>query len=366
MTPLVDILFIGTIAVIAAFIVGVISWLSSYVSASLAVRVGALDQPSGGRKIHTRPIPLWGGLGIAFALSIGIFAAFASGILSTDIRPAQIVGFVIGALILLIGGIWDDRHPLPPYVQIVFPALAAFAVIVSGTGIVQITNPASNGALSLVWGHWEGQIIGQRVSLSLPSDLLTFVWLLVATYAMKILDGLDGLVTGLTVIGAGIVGALSLSAAYFQPSVAILSGVVGGSFIGFLPRNAYPAKQFLGESGSTLAGFSLGVLAILSGAKIAIALAVLAIPIADILFVVAGRIRRHAPWFRGDDTHLHFRLLKAGVSHRAAVFLYWGIALAAGIAALGLQTRGKLFLIIALVLGAALASFFAGLRARAR
>ena len=122
----------------------------------------------------------------------------------------------------------------------------------------------------------------------------------------------------------------------------------------------HPAKQFLGEAGSTLAGFSLGVLAILSSAKIAIALAALAIPIADLVLVVFGRMRRGQPWFKGDDTHLHFRLLRAGISHRMAVLLYWGIALLAGVAALSLQTRGKIFLIAFLFVLAVLGSTVAG------
>jgi UDP-GlcNAc:undecaprenyl-phosphate GlcNAc-1-phosphate transferase len=173
---------------------------------------------------------------------------------------------------------------------------------------------------------------------------------MVATYATKVMDGLDGLVTGITVIGAAMVGALTLSPAYFQPGVSLLSGMIGGSFFGFLPRNFYPARQFLGEVGSTVAGFSLGFLAIVSSAKIAIALAVLAIPIADIARVAVGRIRRGvAPW-KGDDTHLHFRLLQSGLSQRKAVIFLWAVSLVAGLAALSLQTKGKLFLVGCLVI----------------
>jgi UDP-GlcNAc:undecaprenyl-phosphate GlcNAc-1-phosphate transferase len=200
--------------------------------------------------------------------------------------------------------------------------------------------------------------------ISLPSDVLTIIWLMVATYAVKILDGLDGLVTGLTIIGSSIVAALSLSLTYFQPPVALLAGLIGGSYLGFLPRNFNPAKQFLGESGSTIAGFSLGFLAILSSAKVAIALSVLAIPITDVVIVIFGRIHRGQPWFRGDDTHLHFRLIKAGLSNRAAVLLYWGVSLIAGIFVLSLQTQGKIFIIFLLCLATALASYIAGLRSR--
>jgi len=161
----------------------------------------------------------------------------------------------------------------------------------------------------------------------------------------------------MAVIGAGMVGALTLSPAYFQPGVAILAASVGGSFLGFLPRNIHPAKQFLGEAGSTLAGFSLGFLAIVSSAKIAIALAVLAIPLADAVIVVFGRVRRGAkPWV-GDETHLHFRLLRAGIPYRTSVFLLWAASFTAGVIALGLQTRGKIFLVVALIMLTLVASW---------
>ena len=333
-----------------------LSYIWSFASESFARRFGAIDKPTGGRKIHTKPIPLWGGFGIAVSILIVLVTLMSANVFSQgDVHTTQILGFIAGLLILLVGGMIDDAHPLSPQIQILFPILAALVVIASRTGIVQVTNP-SGGGLSLIW--WR---LGP---VSLPADLITFAWLLLATYATKIQDGLDGLVTGLTVIGSGLVGALTLSLTFFQPMVALLAGIVGGAYLGFLPRNANPAKQFLGESGGSIAGFSLGVLAVLSSAKIAIALAVLAIPITDVILVVLGRIRRGVPWYKGDSTHLHFRLLQAGFSQRTAVWLLWGVSLVAGLLALSLQTRGKVFLIVTLVGLTALTSFIAGLKSR--
>lgn len=345
------------LAFVLALAAGALSYAASFVSEKLAWKFGAVDKPVGERKIHTKPVPEWGGLGIAVTIVIlfcVIRAVYPS--LFSDLRTGQIIGFVAGIFILLVGGMIDDVRPLPPYVQILFPIFASVCVVVGGTGIVQVTDPFARGGFSLVW--WR---IGP---LSLPADLLTFAWLVVATYATKILDGLDGLVAGMAVIGAGIVGALSTSVAFFQPAVAVLSGIVGGTFLGFLPRNTYPAKQFLGESGATIAGFSLGVLAILSSAKIAIALAVLAIPITDVILVVLGRIRRRVPWYKGDSSHLHFRLLKAGLSQRSAVMILWGASLCAGLLALTMQTKGKIFLIVTLVVFTAVASYAAGMKGR--
>ncbi|MBI4138936.1 undecaprenyl/decaprenyl-phosphate alpha-N-acetylglucosaminyl 1-phosphate transferase [Candidatus Uhrbacteria bacterium] len=317
-----------------------LSYVFSFVSAHHAVRFGAIDKPTGGRKIHAEPIPLLGGAGIVCALLIAMAAGSRLGLLP-GISPRQLIGFAVALVILVIGGALDDLRPQPALRQLIFPILAAVAVIVSGTGIVQVTSLSGPNGFSLVW--WKSS------SLSLPADLLTLLWLLFATYATKLLDGLDGLVAGIAVIGSSMVGALTLSIAYFQPGVAALAAAVGGSFMGFLPRNAHPAKQFLGEAGSTMAGFSLGFLAIVSSAKVAIALSVLAIPLADAVFVVVGRLRRGLPPWKGDATHLHFRLLDAGISHRTAVVLLWAASFAAGVAALTLQTRGKLFLVGSLV-----------------
>lgn len=333
------------------------SYLLSVATARLATSSGAVDMPTGGRKIHTKPIPLFGGVGIAIAILFAVFIASVSGFLP-GVTSLQILGFAVAVAILCIGGALDDLHSRPPGVQILFPILAAVAVIVSGTGIIQVTSMSGSGAFSLRWWSLDA------FNISLPSDLITLLWLLFAAYSTKFLDGLDGLVAGMAAIGAGMVGALTLSPAYFQPGVAILAASVGGSFLGFLPRNIHPAKQFLGEAGSTLAGFSLGFLAIVSSAKIAVALAVLAIPLADAAIVVFGRVRRGAkPWV-GDETHLHFRLLRAGIPYRTSVFLLWAASFTAGVIALGLQTRGKIFLVVALIMLTLVASWMLNRMAR--
>ncbi|MFA5936147.1 MAG: MraY family glycosyltransferase [Patescibacteria group bacterium] len=334
----------------AVLITATFSYLFGFISAKLAKKFGAIDTPVGGRKIHKNAIPLWGGVGIAVSILLGMgLLALVDGFYA--LRSAQLLGICAAVLILAIGGLIDDRRPLPPIVQLLFPMIASVIVIVTGTGIVQITDPLNGGGFSLAW--WK---IG---SLSLPADLITLGWLLAATYATKFLDGLDGLVSGMAVIGSAMVGALTLSPTFYQPAVALLASVMGGGFAGFLPHNVHPARQFLGEAGSTVAGFLLGVLAIVSSAKIAIALAVLAIPVMDAAIVIVGRMARGtAPW-KGDDTHLHFRLLKAGIPHRRVVLLLWGVSFAAGLIALTLQTRGKLFLVVALAVFTVLASWFA-------
>lgn len=339
-----------------------LSYLLSFLSRHWAIKFNVLDIPKSNRKIHKAPIPLWGGVGIALTLlvivSVPIFQTLVSGqIFIGKTTFWQIIGFLLGIVILGVGGMLDDRYDLKAWQSLIFPILASLVVILTGTSIVHVTNPGTAAAFFLNWWTWHP--FGTDWGLSFPSDLLTLVWMLVAIFATKITDGLDGLVSGITVIGAGMVGILSVMHTYFQPESAILAAAVGGAYLGFLPKNAHPAKQFLGESGATIAGFCLGFLAIVSSAKIAIALAVLAIPVADIAFVFLRRIYNRKPWYKGDSTHLHFRLLAIGIPHRAVVILLWIISASAGVMALSLQTRGKIFLVATLALLTLLVSWLA-------
>ena len=170
-------------------------------------------------------------------------------------------------------------------------------------------------------------------------------------FTTKLLDGLDGLTSGIATIGAFIIFVLSLTDKTFQPDVALLAVVFAGACAGFLFLNAYPAKIFLGEGGSLWVGFMLGMLAIISGGKVATALLIMGIPILDVIWVIIRRLFfEHKSIGRGDSKHLHFRLLTAGLSHRQSVLLLWGFAGLFGLASLFLQTRGKVYSLVVLVL----------------
>jgi UDP-GlcNAc:undecaprenyl-phosphate GlcNAc-1-phosphate transferase len=257
-----------------------------------------------------------------------------------ELRAEQMIGFIVAVAVLIVGGMLDDRFQLKPAVQFLFPLGASLIVVLSGSGIDLVTNPLGGSPISLQWLQWGG--------LSLPGDAITILWLLTVTYAMKFLDGLDGLVAGMTVIGAVLIAGLASSPAYFQPLIACIALLVAAVHLGFLPYNR-EGSIFLGEAGSTIAGFSLAVLAVISGAKLATAATALAVPLVDIVLVVLGRLIAGASPFKGDATHLHFRLLHAGLTPWMAVRLIWGIALVFGLVALTLQTRGKLFLFAGLI-----------------
>jgi UDP-GlcNAc:undecaprenyl-phosphate GlcNAc-1-phosphate transferase len=170
------------------------------------------------------------------------------------------------------------------------------------------------------------------------------------TYTTKLLDGMDGLVTGISTIAALVIFGLSLTPQVMQEQTAMLAITLAGSLLGFLILNFYPAKIFLGESGSTFTGFMLAVLAIVSGGKMAITLLVMGIPLLDMIWVIYKRIRSGRSPFSGDREHLHFKLLEVGLSQPQAVIFLYALSAIFGIAGLFLQSRGKLIALSILVI----------------
>lgn len=341
-----------------------ISFFAAYTTRWLAVRFQIVDAVRGGRKVHTQSTPLLGGLGIGLTILLitTITLCYLHPSAFDPLFAKRILGFLVGISILLIGGVLDDRYDLPPWLQVLFPTAAALSVMASGTSILEVSSLTNKGVLSLDWWHWSSTILGHVVRFVFPADALTLAWLLGVTYATKTLDGLDGLVTGQTIIGALLVILLAISPRFYQPDVVLVAAIILGAFIGFLPWNLSPARQFLGESGSTLAGFSLGFLAIVSGAKVATAFMALGIPLVDFLRVIVIRLRAGRSPFHGDNAHLHFQLLRLGFSQRQVAALFWMLALVFGLSALGLQTRGKIFLMVGLVALTFLLAFLAHLR----
>jgi UDP-N-acetylmuramyl pentapeptide phosphotransferase/UDP-N-acetylglucosamine-1-phosphate transferase len=230
----------------------------------------------------------------------------------------------------------DDIYKLPPRVQIIFPIIASLVVIFCGVGVSKLSSP-----------------FGGIIYLAAPlSGLVVFPYLMGTTYATKLSDGLDGLVTGIAAIGSVLIMALALTTKYFQPDVALIAALAAGAFIGFLPWNFHPAKIFLGEGGALLAGYILGVLSIISGAKIAVVLMALGVAVVDAAWVILRRVFWEKRSFASADRkHLHHRLLDAGFGQRTVVLFLWFISAAFGAATLLLQSAGKLvaFILLAIV-----------------
>lgn len=312
-----------------------ISFFTTVFVKHFAFRKGLIDRPQKERKIHDRPTARLGGLAIYLAILIVVIVLLLTSPILTAgrITATHYIGLLVGGLILMIGGALDDRFDLPPWFTILSPVLASLVLIGSGIEIEKLTNPFG-GVLFLT---------------STQSDILVFVWLMVVMYTTKFLDGLDGLATSVSTIGALMILLLALTAAYYQPDVSLLSAVSIGAFLGFLFWNFHPASIFLGEGGSTLVGFLLGTLAVISGGKLATALLVLGIPLFDVVWIVLRRLKAGGlrKIFQGDRKHLHHRLLDLGLGQRRIMLLYIFVASAFGVSTLFLQSREKL---VALVL----------------
>jgi len=179
---------------------------------------------------------------------------------------------------------------------------------------------------------------------------ITFLWLMGITYTTKLLDGVDGLTSSIGLIASLVIFITSLSWDVVGSTTSLLSISLAGAIFGFLILNWHPAKIFLGESGSTFIGFSLGVLAIISGSKIATALLVMGLPLLDIFWVVIKRLKRRKAFWKGDNEHLHFRLLTAGLSQRQVVLFISMIALAFGLVSIFFTTKTKIGALLLLLL----------------
>lgn len=308
--------------------------------AKLAQRFGAVNVPKGqAKQLHVRPIPQMGGLAIFVALVVVLlFALSRTTILESGLVGfVQYRGFLLGGLLLILGGALDDKYDLPPRLTFLFPVVAAVVAVASGIGVSKVSNPFSSSPF---------EIAGAL------SQIITFVWLLVVMYTTKFLDGLDGLATGVSSIGALMMMCLALTTAYFQPDAVVFASICLGAMLGFLVWNVHPAKIFLGEGGSTLVGFIVGVLAVIGGGKLGTALLVLSIPFLDVIWVVTRRIfvEHHSP-VKGDRKHLHHRLLDLGLTQRQVMLLYCAIAGAVGLVGLFLQSKQKVILFAIIALG---------------
>ncbi len=323
----------------------------------LALRFKIIDWPApGGRKIHKKPVPLLGGLAIFISFIVVLFVAYNSGFWPEGlVRAKNLIGIGLAGSLLMLGGFLDDKYHLKPYQQIIWPILASLVIIVSGIGINYINNPFGAGFLHLDKYKFEIIRLGGIPYYFTPlADIFTFVWLMTLMYATKLLDGLDGLVSGLTTIGALIIASFCFLTKFYQPDVGSLAMILAGATSGFLIFNFHPAKIFLGEGGSIFLGFILGVLAIISGSKIATTLLIVGIAILDIFWIIWRRFSLGRSPLRADREHLHFKLLETGFSYQGAVIFYWILGLVFGSIVFVFETKGKVIALVVLVILAGL------------
>jgi len=314
----------------------------------IAQKKAIFDLPDNERKLHGQPIPLLGGTAIFVAFWLVIFYLFNfTNLLSKNFNTRQLILIFLAGLILMMVGYWDDKKRISYHWRLLFSVIAVLLVLAGGMNFTGVTNPFG-GTIGLDFWKINTQYFG---TILVGVNILAFLWLLGMMYTVKILDGLDGLSTGVSAIGALSIAALAGgSTKFFQPDVALAALVLVGACMGFLFFNFYPAKIFLGEGGGQFLGLMLGTLAIIAGSKIATALLVMAVPIIDLAWVIGARIFGGQSVARGDRRHLHFRLVDIGWKQWQAVSLFYILSALFGFSALFMSSVFKIASLIILIL----------------
>lgn len=313
---------IGT--VVAALLVSIIvTLITTPLVRDLAFKFGAVDVPSDGRRMHDHPIPRMGGLSIffGFILSVVIF-------LPMD-RPLR--GMLLGSVIILVLGIFDDIYALPAKPKFVIQLFAALIAVLEGNTISVLSNPNVFSQNP----YWDLGI------LSIPVSVL---WIVAITNAVNLIDGLDGLACGVSTISSMTMLVIALTMT--DGPVAILMAALTGSCIGFLPYNLNPAKIFMGDTGSTFLGFILAVVSIQGLFKFytiisfAVPFLMLGLPIFDTCYAILRRLSHGQSPMVADRKHIHHRLIDMGFSQKQAVAVLYMISAILGLSAVVLTTSG--------------------------
>ena len=282
-------------------------------------------------KIHKKNVARFGGVAMVVSFLVAIF--LSGDLIFDDLKW----GIVISSLTILFFGTVDDLKNLSWKKQLLGQIIVVLIMIYAGLNVDYIANPFGGAEFRL--DQFQYSIF--NIQYSVLGSLFILFWIIGFMNVMNWLDGLDGLAGGVGFIGAITLFFLSISSLVNQPPLGIISITLAGAILGFLFYNFYPAKIFMGTTGSMFLGFMLAVIAIFSGGKIATALLIMGFPILDSVWVIARRIKNKKSPFQGDKLHFHYQLLKLGWTQKKAVLFVYLICLMFGISTLVFQSIGK-------------------------
>lgn len=333
-----------------------------------AKKANIYDVPSA-RKVHRKPAPLLGGIPIFVSLNATLLIGyFLNNVYIKEFLSEKWKPLFLCQLIILVLGIFDDIQKLQPRIKFLIQIFAGCLLLLFGIGINIINNPFSGGLIHL--GIW-----------SIP---ITILWVVGITNALNLIDGLDGLAAGTSVIVC--VALFGISFLFQNIAMSFVFLILAGSILGFLRYNFFPAKIFLGDSGSLLLGFLLAVLSIQGSYKgptlVAVLVPILALgfPIMETLLSMIRRFLKSVhmvdypqkngkfkalflngfSMFEADKDHVHHRLLKLGFSQRRAVLILYGFCAALCIFAFLIVTIKNIN--VTLFMGAVVIAFVIGIR----
>lgn len=275
----------------------------------IAISMGFYDAPDA-RKVHTGNIPRLGG--------VAIFLGYITALLYSLPLDNEKWGLVIGTLVLVAIGLWDDIKEIGPKTKLLGQIVAAGILVFSGVSIEWITNP---------WGT----LIFLPEWISIP---LTIFWIVAFINIVNLIDGLDGLAAGICLISCATIFGVTFVMGQSDTAFIIVS--LAGAIFAFLKYNFNPAKIFMGDTGSMLLGYTLGAVSVVGVVKTATTVAllvpviVLGVPIMDTTFAIVRRFMNGRPIFKPDKGHLHHRLLAMGLTQKQAVLLMYAATIAFG------------------------------------
>lgn len=303
-------------------------------------KIGLMDRPER-YGIKRNPIPYPAGVVIWLSFFLG-------SLFFLDILRDSTIGLLLGGSLVMVVSFYDDRVGLNPIFRLLVQILAAGILIYFHIGITHLNIPMW-GVLDLT--IWKIAFFGGNITVF--SDLLTLFLIVLFTNSMNWLDGSPGLPSGISFIAATVLFLLAMRPglhATDQTEFATLAIMLAGACAVFVFFDFPKPKLLMGDTGSMFLGFTLGTLAIISGGKLATVFLILGVPLVDAFLVIVRRIMRgQLPW-KGDYTHIHHRLKKAGFSEKQTALIIYAIAALFGVVALFLHTEGKAVALIALLL----------------
>lgn len=284
----------------------------------LAHRVGAIDVPKDDRRVHKTPIPRLGGLAIylAFVATLVIFVGL----------DQKTMGIILGGTMIVAVGIADDIRGVSPKIKLLVQIAAALVLVRFGVKIDFFTN------------FFESEGFIYLGSLSIP---ITVFWVVGITNTFNLIDGLDGLAAGISTISAITLSYIAYINGMYE--TALLTLILAGACLGFLPFNFNPARIFMGDTGSLFLGFVLSAISVDGAIKGATALTMvvpilaMGLPILDTAMAIVRRVQGGRPIMEADKNHFHHRLLSAGFGQKRAVLLMYIISLMLGVSAVFLM-----------------------------
>lgn len=292
----------------------VLAFAMTPVAIKLAPKIGAIDVPKDGRRMHTKAMPRFGGLAIftGTTISMTIFLTF----------DQRIIGIIVGGVLIYILGILDDLRNLPARVKFMGQICIAIIMYMFDIRIEFITNFFGEGK------SYFGVVL---------CFIITILWIVGITNTVNLIDGLDGLAAGTSAIASLCIAYVAYIHGMYLVSGSMLA--LAGGALGFLPFNFYPAKIFMGDGGSLYLGFMLATLSILGPVKSATIVAViipvlvLGLPIFDTAFAIFRRMVNKRPIMEADKGHLHHRLMSLGYGQRRATLMLYCVSGIMGVAA---------------------------------